>query len=126
KGSTATDLSGIAAATGAAVGAGIFTVDSGVGAAWRLDTHRLSTANPAIAKAIRDATMIAVRFCGRAGDSGAGSRGVGAAPGVTAGACMATRTATMSFVIQWAISPPLASSHWDVFRKYSRPAGNGA
>ena len=70
--------------------------------------------------------MIAVRFGDHGDGGGAGTRGVGATSGVTVGACMAIRTAAMSFGIERAISPPLASSHWDVFKKYSRPAGNGA
>ncbi len=70
--------------------------------------------------------MIAVRFDDHADGDSAGPRGVGAASGFTTGACTATRTAAMSFGIERAISAPLASSHWDVFRKYPRPAGNGA
>ena len=67
--------------------------------------------------------MIAERFGGRADDGGAAARDVGAALGVTTGARMATRTAVISFGIEPAISPPLASSHWDVFKKYSSPGG---
>src|ERR1035438_4262722 len=125
-GKTATDFSGIVGAAGAGAGAGTAAVGTEVGAALRLDTHRRSIANPAMAKPIREATMIAARFGCRADGNGAGARCFGAAFGVTTGACMATRTASISFGIERAISPPLASSHWEVFRKYSRPAGNGA
>src|SRR5208283_15664 len=124
-GRTATDFSRIVGADGVGAGAGTAAFGSEVGAAHRLDTHRRSTANPAIAKPIRDVTMIAVFFAGRADGNGAGPRGVEAASGVTTGACMATRTAAMSFGIDRAISPPLASNHCEVFRKYSNSAGSG-
>src|ERR1700690_957550 len=107
-GKTATDFSGIVGAAEAGAGAGTAAVGTEIGAASRFDTHRRSTANPAMAKPIRDTTMIAVRFDDRADDDGAGARGVGATSGVTTGACMAARTAAMSFDIERVISPPLA------------------
>jgi hypothetical protein len=61
-------------------------------------------------KPIRDTTMIAVRFRDLADGDGAVARGIGAANGVTTGACMAARTAAISFGMKRVISPSLASS----------------
>ena len=74
-GKTATDFSGIVGAAEAGAGAGTAAVGTEIGAASRFDTHRRSTANPAMAKPIRDTTMIAVRFDDRADDDGAGAVG---------------------------------------------------
>jgi hypothetical protein len=95
-GSTATDLSGIAAVAGGTAGGDAITVRVGVGSARRLDTHSRLAANVAIPKAISEAATILRRFGDRARPNGTEKDGVGAARGVVVGARMAARAAVMS------------------------------
>jgi len=125
-GKTATDFSENAGAAGAGAGAGTGAVGTEVGAALRLDSQGRSTAIPAMAKPIRDAMTMAVRFfCGAFVD-GAAVCAVGVEAGVTTGVCIASRAAETSFGMAHPVSPLLASNQCDVFRKYSKSAGNGA
>src|ERR1700722_6195880 len=126
KGRIATDFSGIVGAAGADIGADTGTVGAGIDTVRRLVSHRRSAANPAIAKPTTHATTIALRFVAGAYTDGARACAVAVEAGVSTGACIESRAAETSFGIARAVSLPLASNQCDVFRKYSKSAGNGS
>src|ERR1700683_581389 len=126
-GRTATDFSETAGAPRvAATGAEATGIVAGVAAARWLDSHMRSAANPPMTKLTTDAATSAIRLRDRADTAGAGAGAVGTPIGVTAGVFTATCTAETSLGSARTVSPELASSHCDVLRKYSRPAGLGA
>src|SRR5580658_1472679 len=125
-GRTATDFPGIAGAAVTGTGADATGAVAGVAAARWLDSHRRSAANPTRAKLTTDAPTSAIRLGHRVDTAGAGACTGGTPVGVMVEACTATCTAATSLGSARAGSPELASSHCEVLRKYSKPAGNGA
>src|ERR1700722_15413759 len=123
KGRTATDFSAVVDAAAAE------SVATGGAAARCPGSHNLYATNPATATT----TKIPTARAARCRDRPIRGEDVGAGPPLVAGASIAVlwsadfslarRTAFASLGIERSMSLPLASSHCEVFRKYSRSAG---